>query len=94
MIHKSDFKKRPKTIEYWRNPTKSEIKFGYGAIHYREFDFDFCFDENGFRRDAFILREDRMKYHYVGAEYFTTSRYKAKWLDYDVWSEKTSKKKR
>lgn len=21
----------PKTLEYWRNPTKSEIKFGYGV---------------------------------------------------------------
>lgn len=26
-----------KTIEYWRNPTPYEIRFGEGAIHYREF---------------------------------------------------------
>jgi hypothetical protein len=24
-------------IVAWRNPTKAEIKFGYGAIHYKTF---------------------------------------------------------
>lgn len=24
-------------ITYWRNPTKAEIAFGEGAIHYRDF---------------------------------------------------------
>jgi hypothetical protein len=26
-----------KLITYHRNPTPAEIRFGYGAIHYREF---------------------------------------------------------
>jgi len=26
-----------KNIHYWRNPTKAEINFGYGAIHYAMF---------------------------------------------------------
>jgi hypothetical protein len=34
---------KPETLKYWRNPTKEEIKFGYGAIHYRSFDFESCF---------------------------------------------------
>lgn len=25
------------TVTYWRKPTQAEIKFGHGAIHYREF---------------------------------------------------------
>ena len=24
-------------VEYWSNPTKAEIAFGYGATHYRDF---------------------------------------------------------
>lgn len=27
-----------KTIEYHRKPTQSEIKFGHGATHYRDFE--------------------------------------------------------
>lgn len=27
-----------KVIEYHRKPTAGEIKFGYGAIHYRDFE--------------------------------------------------------
>ena len=27
-----------KTVTFHRNPTDSEIQFGYGAIHYRDFD--------------------------------------------------------
>ena len=30
------------TLPYWRNPTKAEIKFGYGAIHHRDFDIEDC----------------------------------------------------
>lgn len=25
------------TVRYWRHPTNSEIAFGYGCIHYRDF---------------------------------------------------------
>ena len=49
MIHVTQIAIKPQSIEYWRKPTKEEIKFGYGAIHYREFDFDTCFDKNGYR---------------------------------------------
>jgi hypothetical protein len=27
-------------VTYWRNPTKGEIAFGYGAIHYIEVETD------------------------------------------------------
>ena len=36
-----------KDIEYWRNPTAAEIKFGEGAIHYRNFPECFCTKDNG-----------------------------------------------
>lgn len=32
MIHKSQVHKKPEVLEYWHNPTKDEIKFGYGAF--------------------------------------------------------------
>ncbi len=46
MINKNQFHTQPKVLEYYRVPTKDEIKFGHGALHYREFEFDKCFDEN------------------------------------------------
>lgn len=63
MIHISQFVNKPQTIEYWRKPTKAEIKFGYGATHYRNFDFDMCFDENGYLQQRIKATNDRLKYH-------------------------------
>ncbi|MEO6135477.1 MAG: hypothetical protein ABIP35_10015 [Ginsengibacter sp.] len=63
MIHFSQIVVKPQTIEYWRNPTKEEIKFGYGAIHYREFDFDTCFDKNGYLKQTIKAANDKLKYH-------------------------------
>ena len=34
-------------ITYSRKPTESEIKFGYGARHYKEFKYNECFKPNG-----------------------------------------------
>jgi hypothetical protein len=41
--HISQFLRKPKQLNYWRKPTKEEIKFGHGATHYRDFDFESCF---------------------------------------------------
>jgi len=35
-----------KTVKYHRNPTKAEIKFGYGAIHYRSFPAGECINKS------------------------------------------------
>jgi hypothetical protein len=72
----SKFLRKPKTLEYWRNPTKEEIKFGYGAIHYRSFDFESCFDENGFQKLKVRASDDKLIYHSASDEYFTTSKAK------------------
>ena len=34
-------------IEYHRNPTPSEIRFGEGATHYRDFNINQCLKSNG-----------------------------------------------
>ena len=36
-----------KTLTYHRKPTPSEIKFGYGATHYKDFDISFCHKADG-----------------------------------------------
>ena len=36
-----------RTIEYSRKPTASEIKFGHGATHYKDFAEKDCTDKNG-----------------------------------------------
>lgn len=56
--------KKVKTITYQRKPTKAEIKFGYGAIHYRDFDLKECFDENGNLRKHIIASNDGLMYHH------------------------------
>jgi hypothetical protein len=53
------------TITYHRNPTKYEIKFGEGAIHYKEFTLDECWND---KKDDFkrwlICPVDGLRYYY------------------------------
>lgn len=74
--HISLFLRKPKQLNYWRNPTKEEIKFGHGATHYRDFDFESCFDENGFQKVKVKTNDDGLIYYSSSDEYFTTSKAK------------------
>lgn len=76
MIHSSQITCKPKTLEYWRNPTKEEVKFGQGALHYREFDFEKCFDENGYLKLKVRASDDGFTYFNAEIEYYTTSKSK------------------
>ena len=67
--HISAFYEKPDVLEYWRKPTKEEIKFGHGATHYRNFDFDSCFDENGFLKLKVKVSDDSLIYYYTGLDY-------------------------
>ncbi len=69
------------TYSYWRNPTKEEIKFGYDAIHFRDFNKENCFNEDGTFRLAFISKCDKRKYQSCNYEWFITRKYKAKSID-------------
>jgi hypothetical protein len=39
--------KQERVIEYHRNPTASEIKFGHGATHYKDFKESECSKADG-----------------------------------------------
>lgn len=67
-----------KALPYWRNPTKSEIKFGYGATHYRDFDIEECFNEDGSFKLAMRAKNDGLKYYSCSYEHSTTRQYKIK----------------
>ena len=47
---------------YWRNPTKWEIKFGEGAIHYIEIDIERVIKPNGTLKKWFI-HSDGLRYY-------------------------------
>jgi hypothetical protein len=64
MMHKSQVNKKTEVLEYWRNPTKAEIKFGYGATHYRNFDFDDCFDTEGYLKLKVRASDDNLIYYF------------------------------
>ncbi len=76
MINKNQFHTQPKVLEYYRDPTKDEIKFGHGALHYREFEFDKCFDE----KNNLILKakvsDDNILYFCCGMEYYISKKAK------------------
>lgn len=48
----------PELVLYWRNPTASEVKFGYGTIHFAEFTLDEC-GKDGKPRKWFIYQGHR-----------------------------------
>lgn len=75
-IYKKDYIQTPEFIEYWRKPAKDEIRFGHGATHYREFNFDSCFDKNNLLILKAKASDDGLIYYYCGQEYFTTSKAK------------------
>jgi len=52
-----------KTYTYHRNPTKYEIKFGEGAIHYIDFDESICMKPNGDLKQWLISPFDGLRYY-------------------------------
>ena len=81
MIHISNVKTKSETLTYWRNPTKAEIRFGHGATHYRDFEFEKCFDEDGYQKLKVKACDDNLVYYYSGLEYYSTSNAKQKLIN-------------
>lgn len=53
-----------KEVTYYRKPTKSEINFGYGAIHYREFSIEECCHKGTkILKRWFIAKDDGLRYY-------------------------------
>jgi len=53
------------SIQYHREPTISECKFGYGAIHYRDFTIEeCCFPGTRIKKRWFIAEDDGLRYYY------------------------------
>jgi hypothetical protein len=51
--------KEEKTFEYHRKPTAFEIKFGWGATHYRDFPLSECIKEKN--KDGLPILKQRLK---------------------------------
>ena len=51
------------SITYHRPPTKGEIKFGYGATHYRDFEPIECVKKNGSLKAWFVSPDDGLRYY-------------------------------
>jgi hypothetical protein len=51
-----------RTVEYWRHPTPSEIKFGEGAIHYLSVDISRVLKPDGNLKKWFI-HTDGLRYN-------------------------------
>ena len=51
-------------IEYHRNPTPSEIKFGEGATHYKDFDVCYCLNDEGHPKKWVVCPIDKLRYYY------------------------------
>lgn len=50
-------------VTYHRNPTQSEIKFGYGATHYRDFELADCLTDDGRLKKWFVAKDDGLRYY-------------------------------
>jgi len=52
------------TVTYHRPPTQSEVNFGYGAIHYREFSIEECCKPGTrFLKRWFVAKDDGLRYY-------------------------------
>ena len=69
MTNINQFLTKPNVLNYFRKPTKAEIKFGHGALHYRDFEFEKCFDENGNLKLTVRATDDGLLYYYSGIEF-------------------------
>ena len=47
-------------VTYHRNPTRAEIAFGYGAIHYRHFPIDLVRKGDGVKK---WIKVDNLRYY-------------------------------
>jgi hypothetical protein len=52
-----------KTVQYHRNPTPGEVRFGYGATHYRDFHRDECTKKDGTLKKWFVAKDDGLRYY-------------------------------
>ena len=53
------------TITYHRKPTQSEIKFGEGATHYKDFETCFCWnDKTDMPKRWLVCPYDGLRYYY------------------------------
>lgn len=51
-------------VEFHRNPTKAEIKFGHGAIHYRTFPLEeVCFEGTRILKAWIVAKDDGLRYY-------------------------------
>lgn len=52
-----------KPLTYHRSPTPSEIRFGYGAIHYKDFDREICIKSDGKVKKWLVCPFDGLRYY-------------------------------
>lgn len=48
---------------YHRPPTKSEVTFGHGAVHYRDFPVEECTRHDRTLKAWFVARDDGLRYY-------------------------------
>lgn len=50
-------------VTYHRKPTKSEVNFGHGAIHYRTFTIEECCHPNTRLLKTWFVADDGLRYY-------------------------------
>jgi hypothetical protein len=64
MLVKYNIEQGKELITCWRNPTPGEIKFGEGAIHYRDFSpYEIGRNKEGKLKKWFKASDDGLIYH-------------------------------
>ena len=53
----------PKMITYHRQPTQWELKFGYGATHYKDFERSQCLNKKGQIKKWLVCPIDGLRYY-------------------------------
>ena len=50
-------------VTFYRNPTPSEIRFGHGATHYKDFNFSDVVKHSGYPKKWIVCPQDGLRYY-------------------------------
>lgn len=63
LAHRLPVRPEVETVTYHREPTRSEVRFGHGARHYRDFTIEECCHRGTRVLKSWFVADDGLRYY-------------------------------